>query len=161
MLLFFSVTVAAQEKCDAESAPALQNLRLGMSPADVRGVLGQNLKIKIKLKGQQTFFENFIKKPAPDSLSNIRAIYLRFFDGRLYQIEFFYEEESKWRTLEELVSDLSAKHGFPAAAWEIQYGIAEINCGEFSIIADYVLNPRIQITDEAVRAKVEELRSEK
>ncbi len=155
LFLFSSMPCAAQENCGLSNVPLL-GLRLGMAPEQARSVFGRDLKVKVKKKGQRTFFQNFIKKPAPNSLSGVRAIYLRFFDGRLYQIEIFYENRSDWQTLENFVGDFSAKTNSPA--WKIEKGRAEINCGEFSIVADKVLNPRIELTNETIRARVEEIR---
>lgn len=160
LLLLFSVSGAAQEKCVLENTPALFNLKLGMSPQEVQSILGQGVKIKIKQSGQRTFFENFIDKPALNTLTGVRAIYLRFLDGRLYQIEIFYEERNSWQTLENFLADFSAKNGLPVSDWQIKYDVAEIKCSELSIIADRVLNPRIQLTDEIARAKVKEIREE-
>jgi len=156
ILLFWSISCAAQEKCDLPNAPMLLGLRLGMSPEQARGVFGKDLKVKVKKEGQRTFFQNFIKKPAPNSLSGVRAIYLRFFDGGLYQIEIFYENRSDWQTLENFIGDFSARTNL--TAMKIENDKAEINCGEFSIAADKVLNPRIELTNETIRAQVEEIR---
>jgi hypothetical protein len=127
-----------------------------MSPEQARSVFGRDLKVKVKKKGQRTFFQNFIKKPAPNSLSGVRAIYLRFFDGKLYQIEIFYENRSDWQTLENFIGNFPAKTNLPA--WKIENGKAEIICGAFSIISDQILNPRIELTNVTIRAQVEEIR---
>jgi hypothetical protein len=150
----FSINISLNFK--ASSNTPLLNLRLGISPEQARSVFGKDLKIKVKKKGQRTFFQNFIEKPAPNSLIGVRAIYLRFFDGRLYQIEIFYENRSNTQTLENFTADFSARTNLPA--WKIENGKAEIICGEFSIVADRVLNPRIELTNEAIRAQVEEIR---
>ncbi len=150
------MSCAAQEICDSSNAPTLLNLKLGMSPEQTQNIFGRDLKIKVKKKGQRTFFQNFIEKNAPNSLSGVRAIYLRFFDGRLYQIEIFYENRGSSPTLETFVGEFSAKTNLPA--WKIENGKAKINCGEFSIAADRILNPRIELTDEIARAQVEAIR---
>lgn len=151
---------AAQEICelDAKTAPLLLNLRVGMSPDEARNVFGKDLKIKIKKNGERTFFQNYIKKPAPVSLSGVRALYLRFFDRRLYQIEIFYEPRQDLRTLEAISDALSSQLNFPISGWQTKDNRAEIICGETSLVADNVLNPRIELTDETVRAAIEELR---
>jgi hypothetical protein len=59
---------------------------------------------------------------------------------------------------------LSPKFNFPAAVWQLEKGKAVINCGAaaaVTLVADKVLNPHIEITDEAARAKVEAIRLEK
>ncbi|HEX8370262.1 MAG TPA: hypothetical protein VF604_17070 [Pyrinomonadaceae bacterium] len=157
LTLFFVLAGAAQDACRAEvkDAPALFGLKLGMSPAQAQNVFGRDLKIKNKRNGEYTFFQNFIEKPAPNSLNGIRALYLRFFDGSLYQIEIFYEDSNPASPLENFINAQSAKLNLPVEAWKIKYGIAEISCGAFSLAADKFLNPRLQLTDETTLAKVE------
>jgi len=159
LFFLFSTTaiVAAQETCELESksAPLLLNLQIGMSPEQARSVFGRDLKIKIKKNGERTFFQNYIKQPAPNSLRGVRALYLRFFDRRLYQIEIFYEPQPNLKTLEDIAAALSSQLNFPAADWKIENNRAETVCGETSLVADHILNPRVELTDETVRAKVE------
>ncbi len=158
--LVFAVACAAQETCELTSkrAPLLLNLQIGMSPEQARNVFGKDLKIKIKKKGERTFFQNYIKKPAPNSLRGVRALYLRFFDRRLYQIEIFYEPRTDLRTLENITGVLSSQLNFPASNWKIENNRSEIICGEISLVADNILNPRIELTNETVRAKIIEAR---
>lgn len=155
LFLFCSIQCEAQENCDLSNT-SLLNLRLGMSPEQARSVFGKDLKVKVKKKGQRTFFQNFIDKPAPSSLNGVRAIYLRFFDGRLYQVEIFYENRNDWQTLENFVGNFFAKTNL--SAWKIENGKAQIICNEFSIVTDRVLNPRIELTNETIRAQVEAIR---
>lgn len=161
-LMLLSVPCAAQSVCDAESTKTIQleNLRLAMSPDEVQAVVGRTLKIKIKRTGERTFFQNFIDRPSPRTLPGVRAVYLRFFEGRLYQIEIFYENRSDWPTLVSFTAKLSANMDLPAQ-WPTEKGKSELRCGAISLVADQVLNPRIEITDEAVRAQVEILRKKK
>lgn len=157
LLAFLSLTCAAQDVCNLElkDAPALQNLRLGMTPDEVQTVFGRELKIKIKKNGNKVFFQNFIEKPAPQSLSGVRALYLRFFDRRLYQIEFFYENRTEWQTLEDFIRHLTTTLNLPDL-WKDIKGRKTMTCNGFSLAADQVLNPRIELTDENLRAKAEE-----
>ena len=159
LVVFGTGSVAAQGACvwEAKNAPALLNLKLGMSAQEAQNAVGRALKIKIKNKGERTFFQNFITKPAPPALNGVRALYLRFFDGRLYQIEIFYENREEWRTLQSFTQNLAARMDSPPF-WTIKNGRSEIKCSEISIVADFVLNPRVEITNEIVRARVEELR---
>ena len=161
--LFFAAACVAQntnEVCDLKSngSPALFNLRLGMSPEDVQTVFGRNLKIKIKKNGNKVFFQNFIKEPAPPVLSGVRALYLRFFDGGLYQIEIFYEAKSGLKTLTSVTDLLSAQLNLPVAEWKLENNQARIICGDASLVADNILNPRVELTKETIRAEVERLR---
>lgn len=154
--LVFAVGGTAQEICrlPSKSAPLLLNLQIGMLPEQARTFFGKDLKIKIKKNGERTFFQNYIKKPAPASLSGVRALYLRFFDRRLYQIEIFYEPRRDLQTLETIKNALSMQLDLPASVWQIENNRAEIRCGEISLVADYVLNPRVEMTDENVRHRV-------
>lgn len=160
--LFCSVSITAQT-CDlnAKNAALFLNLPIGASPEQTRAIFGKALKIKIKKRGERTFFQNFIKNPAPESLRGVRALYLRFFDGKLYQIEIFYEPRADLNSLETLTNQLAAQFNFPVENWQIKNGQAEILCGETSLVADDVLNPRIELTDETIRAKIVEIRKQK
>ncbi len=158
--LAFVAVAAAQETCELSSKTAslFLNLQIGMSPEQARNVFGKDLKIKIKKNGERTFFQNYIKKPAPNSLRGVRALYLRFFDRRLYQIEIFYEPRQDLKTLEDIADALSSQLNFPISDWKITNNRAAINCDEISLVADNILNPRIELTNETIRAKVKESR---
>lgn len=158
--LVFAAACAAQENCELSSktAPLLFNLQIGMSPEQARNVLGKDLKIKIKKNGERTFFQNYIRKPAPNSLRGVRALYLRFYDRRLYQIEIFYEPRQDLKTLANIADALSSQLNFSASIWKIENNLAEIICGETSLVADNILNPRIELTNEIIRTEIEKLR---
>jgi hypothetical protein len=154
--LFASAQDLPQEKCVFANAPRLHGLSLGMSPAEVQSVFGTDPKIKVKTNGDRGFFQNYIGKQAPASLSGIRALYLRFLDGRLYQIEIFYEERADVPTLEAFAANLSAQMQLPADAnWRFAKNKAVIDCGAFTLIADKPLNPRVELTDAAKLAEAE------
>lgn len=160
LFTFFAFSISAQEKCELplNAAPTLFNLKLGMNGNQAKQAVGGKLKIKNKEEG--TFFQNYIKKTPPRNLSGVRAIYLRFFDSKLYQIEIFYDKQNERLTLEEFVRSFSAKENLPFEFWKIEYGIAELKCDGFSIVADNFLNPRVQITDEILRAEFEKSQKE-
>lgn len=161
LLIFSAVPHAAPDKCDLgrENAPPLLDLRLGMTAAEAGAVLRRGLKIKPA--GQQTFFKNFINRRAKRKLAGLRALYLRFYEGRLYQIELFYEEDfRRWPDLAAFIADYSARRDFPPDFWQVEYGYARAACRGFSLSADYVLNPHIQLTDTAVAELVETRREE-
>lgn len=157
--VFFAVSISAQEKCElsVNAAPMLFNLKLGMNGSQAKRAVGGRLNVKNIKTG--TFFQNFIKNSPPPNLSGASAIYLRFFDSKLYQIEIFYENENA--VLENFVRSFSAKENLPPEFWKIEYGIARLNCGEFSVIIDNFLNPRIQLTDEIINAEFEKSQKKK
>lgn len=159
-VLLFSVNFSAQQKCELtlNESPRLQNLKLGMTPQEASIAL--LTKVKAKREGQSTFFKNYIKKEAKGNLSGTNAFYLRFYEGKLYEIEFFYKKDYRWQTLENFLDDYSAKHNFPREFWQTEYGYASANCEGFSLRADYILNPRIQIT-ESKTAEIVESKQEK
>lgn len=163
IFLLFAAAISAQEPCrlDAKAAPLLLNLQLGILPEQAQNILGRDLKIKIRKNGERTFFQNYIKNPAPESLRGVRALYLRFFDRRLYQIEIFYEPRQDLQMLEDVSNTLATQLSFPDTNWQIKNNRAEIACGENSIVADNILNPRIELTNETTRAKIIELRKKK
>jgi hypothetical protein len=159
-ILLFSIATYAQEKCELNlsQSPTLQNLKLGMSPGEASNVLG--IKVKAKPEGQSTFFKNYIKKKAKRNLTGVRVIYLRFYEGKLYQIEFFYETDYRWQTLDNLLDDFSSENNFSREFWQTKFGYSKANCQGFSIDADYILNPHIQITNGEV-LKIVESKQEK
>lgn len=163
LLFIWNYVVSAQENCDLNSKPAalLLNLKIGMSPEETQNIFGRDLKIKVKKNGERTIFQNYIKTPATNSLKGIRAIFLRFYDKKLYQLEIFYEPRTDLKTTEEIANLLASQLNFPAAQWQIKNKRAEIRCNNLWLLADNILNPRIQITDETVRAKIEESRKKK
>ncbi|HVE57094.1 MAG TPA: hypothetical protein VNB22_09715 [Pyrinomonadaceae bacterium] len=151
LILFFVISAPAQED-SPECAPAmrLHGVSLGMSSAEVQGVFGKDLKIKVKSSGDRSFFQNYIGKKAPAKLAGIRALYLRFLDDRLYQIEIFYEERADVPTLEAFIGNLSAQMKFPPnISWQFVKNKALIDCGAFTLVADKTLNPRVELTDSA------------
>ncbi|MEO8072382.1 MAG: hypothetical protein ABI686_03955 [Acidobacteriota bacterium] len=154
IFLFVSNASAQLQNCNLPitDAPTLLGLRLGMSPKEAKNVFGGKLKIKVKKEG--TFFQNYIDKKPPSFLPNVRAVYLRFFEAKLYQIEVFYNPQTERKTLAEFVERLDKKLNIPNL-WTSEYGIATLNCNDFSIIADNVLNPRVQLTDEVIRTRFE------
>ena len=158
--LSFAIVGTARADCDwqLKTAPLLLNLQIGSSPEQIRAIFGKALKVKIKKKGARTFFQNYIKRPAPAPLGGVRALYLRFFDYRLYQIEIFYEPRRDLQTLETIKNALSSELDLPAPDWQTKNNRARIKCGEISLVADNILNPRVELTDETVRLQVEAAR---
>ena len=159
LLVMFSSVIhcAAQQTCqlDLKNAPSFFNLKLGMTEAEVRGVFGAELKFKPKKKGgERTFFQNFISKPPPVALAGVRALYLRLFNHRIYQIEVFYENRAEWQTLAEFTRALAANKDLSDEFWITNSSNAEIKCVDFTLIADQILNPRIELTDVPAAAAV-------
>jgi len=151
MISFMGAASLAQEPCNISlnDAPEVFGLKLGMPFEQLQAVLGKNLKIKPKKTGEGSFFQNFIDQPAPSNLAGVRALFLRFFNNKVYQIEIFYEDEDKTTKLEDFLSRLSTDLHLPATAWKSKNGRAEMNCGDFLLIADNILNPHIELTDDA------------
>jgi len=151
-LVSVGLTRAQNENCrlTLNEAPVLRGFRLGMSPAEVRRASGGKLKIQIKREG--SFFGYFIEDRPPAFLSDVRALYLRFFDGKLFQIEIFYESlATATPTLSDFTAQLSAQTNLASSLWTSEQNRAVIVCDGFSIVADNVLNPRVELTDEAAR----------
>lgn len=163
LLFVWNNVVFAQENCDlfSKNATLLLDLKVGMSPQEAQNIFGRDLKIKVKKRGERTIFQNYIKNPAPNSLNGVRAIFLRFYDQKLYQLEIFYEPRTDLKTVEEISGVLASQLSFSAAKWQIKNKRAEISCGDLSLVADNVLNPRIEVTDNAILAKIEEKRNKK
>ena len=145
-------TPAQQQPCSKTLgvAPALAGFRLGMSIEQTQEALGSRYKIPKKKTGEGSFFQNFEGEQPPSSLSGVHALFLRFFDFKLYQIELFYEDSAKPNKLDQLTQTLSADLALPPAGWTIQKGKAVMNCGDFILTADTLLNPHVELTDDAL-----------
>ena len=158
LILFLLICIApaaAQKECDVRNAPALLNLNLGISTAQARNANNRKLKVKNENDGEYTFFENYIDKSPKGILEGLKAVYLRFYKGKLFQIELFYKDKYKWQNLSQLIGDYSAQNNFPNDFWTIDYGYAKADCAGFALKADYILNPHIQLTDEEIFRQVE------
>lgn len=160
IILLVSSASAQTQNCNLSitDAPFLLGLRLGMSPKEAKSAFGGKLKIKVKKEG--TFFQNYIDKKSPLFLPDVRALYLRFFEAKLYQIEIFYKPQTAKRTLAEFTDKLDTRLNLPPDLWLNEYGQATLNCNTFSLVADNVLNPRIQLTDEAIHARFQASQSQ-
>jgi hypothetical protein len=99
-------------------------------------------------------FSKLYRKSRARFARGVRALYLRFLDGRLYQIEIFYEERADVPTLESFVANLSVQMNFPAdVSWKFEKSRARLDCGTFTLVADKPLNPRVELTDPAKLAE--------
>jgi len=157
LLLVSSATfVSARPSCTPieQTSEILFNLRLGNSVPEVSQILGKGLKIKTKSDGDYRFFQNYIGKKPPANLTGVRAFYLRFFEKKLYQIEFFYEETKYPTEINDFAQIISNQLNLPFSEWTFAHRQAVRKCGEISFKADYQLNPRIELTNEAIREKV-------
>jgi len=82
-------------------------------------------------------------------LTGTRALYVRYFNGKVYQIEVFYEDNDQSRKIEDFTKQLSTDHQLALDAWRMKNNRAEIDCDGFSLTADAILNRHIELTDEA------------
>lgn len=157
-LLLFSSSAYAQENCVSiqQTSEVLLNLKLGMTVDEVNQKFG-SLKIRIKNDNDYRFFQNYIDKKPPRELSGVRAIYLRFFEKKLYQIEIFYEENKYPSEIKSFTETISNQLNLPVSDWKFANRQAVLNCGETSLTADYQLNPRIELTNETIRKRIAEL----
>ncbi len=162
LLTIFVCAARARENCvwTNRTADVSLNLRLGMTTAEVRALVGRDLSVKLRPRGDYRFFQNYINNDPPPRFRGVRALYLRFFEQRLYQIEVFYEENFS-PSLEDFAGIVARQFNFPVSEWIYENKKAVIRCGEKTLAADYVLNPRIEFTDEAILAKVNELNKSK
>lgn len=163
LYIVFVSNVYSQTECrlDLVDSPKLLDLKLGMSSAEADAVFGRNLKVKAKREGQSSTFKTYLKKDGKGSLKGVRALFLRFDQDVLYQIEIFYKTEYKWQTLPEFINDYSTQNNFPLELWETKYGYSKVKCKGFSLDADYILNPHIQLTDNVIEERVDKYRAEK
>jgi hypothetical protein len=121
-----------------------------MSIEQTQESLGRRYKIPKKKTGEGSFFQNFEGEQPPADLSGVHALFLGYFDFKLYQIELFYEDTAKPSKLDDFTQTLSTDLALPPAAWTVERGKATMNCGDFILTADTLLNPHVELTDDAL-----------
>jgi hypothetical protein len=159
LIFLFAVSANGQDTCPPieQTSEVLLNLRLGTTVDEVNQRF-RDLKIRIKNNDDYRFFQNYIDRKPPNNLIGVRAIYLRFFEKKLYQIEIFWEENKYPSDIKNFTEIVSAQLRLPVADWKFANRQAVFKCGENSVTIDYQLNPRIELTDEIVQQKVADLR---
>jgi hypothetical protein len=162
LILVLSIKAQQEQPCRKalNEAPAIYGLKLGMSFEEVRPVFGE-AKVKPKKTGEGSYFLDFNELPPPERLKGVRVAYLRFFDSKLYQIEIFYDDKDQATKLEDFTNQLSTDLNLPSTSWKIKNGLAEINCGDFVLTADTVLNRHIELTDDAALTEFKKKKQQK
>lgn len=162
-LLIFSFSAQAQENCTqfTKTSDILLNLQLGMTAEEVTNKIGKNLGIKTNKKDDYRFFQNYINKKPPQNLTGVRAIYLRFFEKKLYQLEIFYDENKYPSDLKNFSEVASTQLNLSVADWKIAHRQAVFKCGDVSLEIDYQLNPRVELTNEPIQKQVDEINKKK
>ena len=160
-LLFLSVGSAAAEDCGeiSKTSEALLNLQLGMSVNMVKTRFSR-LKLKVKNDQDYRFFKNYINKKPPLGLEGVRALYLRFFEKKLYQIEIFWEENKYPAVIKDFAETVSKQMNLPLDDWKFAHRQATLRCGKTSLAVDYQLNPRIELTDLNTEEKLSKLKKQ-
>jgi hypothetical protein len=150
----FAVSTAAQLRCDLTiaNAPNLSGFRLGMSFADVQAALAPNIKVKPSKTGEGTVFESFAEQKPPGKLSDLNAFWLRLDNNKIYQIEVFYSGSGHLR-IDDLIDRLSKQFKLPRDAWKTKNDYAWLDCGEFLLTADTLLNSHVELTDSRAKAE--------
>ena len=162
--LVLAVPVISQQPCRTlNEAPAIFGFKLGMSFDDVRSILGPSIKFwkKSPKNGEGSFFQNFVEQPPPDNLKGVRALYLRFFNNKLYQVEVFYEDKDQPTKLADFTKQLSTELNLPTDVWTVKNDLATMNCGDFVLTADTVLNRHVELTDDAASQAFQKERQQK
>lgn len=110
-----------------------------------------NIKVKPSKTGEGTVFESFAEQKAPEKLSDINAFWLRLANNKVYQIEVFYRADHE--RVEDLIDRLSKQFKLPRDAWKTKNGYAWLDCGEFLLTADTLLNSHVELTDSRAKAE--------
>lgn len=150
-LIVFATLVNSQTPCSKiiSESPSILGLRLGMPIGELSNVIGPTIKFKAAKNGEGSFFQNFVEQQPPQNLAGTRALYVRYFSGKVYQIEVFFEDKDQSNKVEDFTKQLSADYELPLGAWTIKNNRAKLNCDGFSLTADAILNRHIEITDDA------------
>src|SRR3954466_11776790 len=167
-LIFISVVagacsfpILAQLQCamTVAEAPSISGFKLGMSFTDIQQTLAPAIKVKPSKTGEGTVFESFAEQAAPQQLSGINAFWLRLANNKVYQVEVAYSDASGRERIEDLTARLSAQFKLPVDAWKIKNNLARLDCGEFVLTADTILNPHVELTDTAAKAEFDKKRA--
>ncbi|MDH3493259.1 MAG: hypothetical protein OEM82_06885 [Acidobacteriota bacterium] len=146
----FGGTIRAECTVTTGESPKLVNLRLGMSPEEVNAALGGASTVKVKKDTRYTHYRRFKKGKAKGQLAGVKTFWIRFFEKRVYSIEVFFHEYGNFQDVEYLAKRYSAAHDFAYENFEVKYGYARAECEGFSVKADYILDPHIEISDTNV-----------
>jgi len=143
------------------NAPELFEVRLGMTPPEVKTLLplvqfGRPDPFGVMKTSFNPHFDSRVDKTAfPD----VRTISLEFLDGKLVTLWIGYEATFKWPKLDQFVANFSKSLSVPAD-WPVKRNGRELSCDGFSLFASIIGGgPGIRITDdtaqELIAARVE------
>lgn len=173
ILLFFFAAPAQRPTCTlaVNEAPALRNLKLGMTVAEVEAVLGEKVtgeawtteievgegvpyKERTFDLGVKRFSSNRLKSPEFDGVT---AATIFYYEDRVIQVALIYK--TKWKDSREFTENLSEQFKIPKEAWLGD----TIYCNGFKMVADADdrSDSSILITDTEAMKKLKTLARQK
>lgn len=146
--MFFAGTVYAECKLQLPDSPSLANIRLGMTVDQANAALGGKPKLKSKGERRTNYFR-FKQGKAKGPISGAKAFWVRFYQGRVYSVEIFYH--SGYGDLEGLIETYASRNGFDVSLFETKHGYSRAKCDGFSVKADLILNPHLELIDTNIK----------
>ncbi len=167
-ILCFLPTASAQSPTCAlkpdqlNQPPELKGFRLGMTDQQVKAVvplvqLGRADEFGVL---KTTINPHFDPRFDKTTFSDVRTISFDFREGKLVTLWIGYEENFKWRTLDEFVANFGKALGVPPE-WPVKRPGRQLTCDGFSIFASIIAaGPSLRLMDEEAQNVIAARREE-
>lgn len=140
----------------------LKGLWPGMTVEQVKAVVPSLEMGKADALGMSktSFSPDFNPKINKAAFQGVRTISLDFLDDKLFSVWVGYNENFKWKTVDEIVRAVTQSLRLPGG-WETKGRAQQLTCGDFQLAVTTVAgSPTLRITDETARATWEKRRTE-
>ncbi|HEV2911791.1 MAG TPA: hypothetical protein VGX92_00625 [Pyrinomonadaceae bacterium] len=148
LVLACAATVSAQtSSCALKQAPALQGFRLGMTLAEVKGMLADSSMFDSKISAGNTVGLRAVNVNAselkPEYGDSVEGVYLSFVDDRLAHIKVTYSSAERWNGSDDFFARESESMGLPkpSGPGSLQGGRGNekyvVECREFTATLAY------------------------
>lgn len=155
ILCILPIAFAQQSTCSLKleqlnQPPELKGFRLGMTEQQVKAVeplvqLGAGDEFGVFKTSINPHFDSRFNKA---TFSDVRTISFDFLDGKLVTLWIGYEEDFKWRTLEEFVPNFGKALGLPSE-WPQKRPGRQLTCDGFSVSASIIAaGPSLRLMNE-------------
>ncbi len=145
-----------------ETAIAFRKNRDDLEEISIVSDEAEHKKVAIKRRlGLASFSAVGVALPS-DSFSDVLAIHLSFFEGRVFRIMIMYKDSGvKW-DLDAFLEAVSKPLDIPKGAWDrrfVEHGFAFARCGEVNFSATFVSGtPGLLMTDEVTDKHLKEMK---
>lgn len=155
VLVFLPSAFAQQSTCSLKAdqlnqPPELKGFRLGMTEQQVKAVeplvqLGAPDEFGVLKTTINPHFDTRFDKT---TFADVRTISFDFLDRKLVTLWIGYEEDFKWRTLDEFVANFTKALGVPNE-WPLKRPGRQLTCDGFSLFASVIAaGPSLRLMNE-------------